>query len=241
MGLTKRKGLALEKVISCKGTKSRYFEVEQSGEVKSDDKKTLSNKIKLIAEIGITGLVKAHIDWVFSKIKKSKKKHNTGNRSTASNTGDKSAASNTGYMSSASNTGYMSAASNTGNRSVASNTGYMSAASNTGYMSTASNTGDMSAASNTGNMSAASNTGDRSAASNTGNSSIAVAWGIKSKAMISDESSYMVLSDWRENKDFNWYLHKAHMVKIGDKLCRNKIKANTWYWFEKGKLKKEIV
>ena len=45
---------------------SRFCEVEQSGEVSrdTDDTKVASTKIKIGAEIGIPGLVKAQIEWV---------------------------------------------------------------------------------------------------------------------------------------------------------------------------------
>ena len=46
---------------------SRYCEVEQSGELKSKEDKTASSKIKIQAEIGIPGLVKAHIEYVKSR------------------------------------------------------------------------------------------------------------------------------------------------------------------------------
>jgi len=45
---------------------SRYFEVEQSGKISkgNDDSKIASSEIKIGAEIGIPGLVKAHIEYV---------------------------------------------------------------------------------------------------------------------------------------------------------------------------------
>ena len=52
---------------------SRYCEVEQSGQLSKDgkDSKVASSKIKIGAEIGITGLVKAHIEWVKEACEKS--------------------------------------------------------------------------------------------------------------------------------------------------------------------------
>ena len=49
---------------------SRYFEVEQSGELsrENSDSKVASRKIKIGAEIGIPGLVKAHIEYVKAHI-----------------------------------------------------------------------------------------------------------------------------------------------------------------------------
>ncbi|WP_435645315.1 DUF7666 domain-containing protein [Butyricicoccus porcorum] len=113
---------------------SRFFEVEQSGDMDrdTDDSKIASRKIKIGAEIGIPGLVKAHVEYINSKIDNTCAATNTGNCSAATNTGDRSAATNTGDRSAATNTGYCSAATNTGYRSAASVTGRDSVAIATG-------------------------------------------------------------------------------------------------------------
>lgn len=135
---------------------SRFFVADLDGvtdEMESDDTKRVGTKIKLLAEIGIPGIVKAAVEYIKEKAESSD--NHTGNRSAATNTGDWSAATNTGYQ---------SAATNTGNQSAATNTGYRSAATNTG------------------NWSAATNTGDCSAATVEGKESIAIVTGIDSKA-----------------------------------------------------------
>ena len=43
---------------------NRFCKVEQSGTIKKDDKKQASSKIKVVAEIGFTGLFKAGIEWI---------------------------------------------------------------------------------------------------------------------------------------------------------------------------------
>ena len=50
--------------------KNRYCVVEQSGIIDSDsiDTKQSSSKIRIIAEIGITNLFKAGIEWIKEKI-----------------------------------------------------------------------------------------------------------------------------------------------------------------------------
>ena len=50
------------------GKKSRYCEVEIGGNTKTDGYKVVGSKIKVGFEIGIPGIIKAHIDWVKSKI-----------------------------------------------------------------------------------------------------------------------------------------------------------------------------
>ena len=158
---------------------SRYCVVEQSGDMDrdGDNSKVASEKIKINAEIGISGLVKAQIEWVKSEIgfndaiKKadtSPDDHATGYRGAASATGDYGAASATGYRGAASATGNYGAASATGNYGAASATGDYGAASATGYIGAASATGNCGAASATGNCGAASATGYRGAASATG-------------------------------------------------------------------------
>ena len=153
---------------------SRFFVADLDGvtdERESCDTKLVGTKIKLRAEIGIAGIVKAAVEYIKEKAESSKNQ-----------TGDRSAATNTGYCSAATNTGYRSAATNTGDRSAATNTGYCSAATNTGYCSAATNTGNCSAATNTGDHSAATNTGDHSAATNTGYRSAATNTGDRSAA-----------------------------------------------------------
>ena len=173
---------------------SRFFVADLDGvtdEMESDDTKRVGTKIKLRAEIGIPGIVKAAVEYIKEKAESSDNQTgywsaatNTGNWSAATNTGDWSAATNTGYWSAATNTGNWSAATNTGDWSAATNTGDWSAATNTGDRSAATNTGYRSAATNTGYRSAATNTGDRSAATNTGDQSAATVEGKESIAIV---------------------------------------------------------
>ena len=109
---------------------SRYCEVDLDvNDQKSDDSKRVGKHIKINAEIGLPGLIKAgveytkdQVDWEHAKVS------NTGKRSAATNTGDQSAATNTGYLSAATNTGDQSAATVTGKESVAMAVGYDSKA-----------------------------------------------------------------------------------------------------------------
>ena len=156
---------------------SRYCEVEQSGELSKDgvDSKVTSSKIKIGAEIGLSGLIGAGVKFILEKVDfKNSKEYNTGYRSAATNTGYRSAATNTGDCSAATNTGDCSAATNTGNQSAATNTGDCSAATNTGY---------------------------RSAATVEGKDSVAISIGYQSKAKASLGSAIVVVErgEWNGN------------------------------------------
>ena len=104
---------------------SQYAVVEQSGKISKSggDTKVASTKIKIVAEIGIAGLVKAAVEYTKTRAKEEPGGHATGNQGAASATGDRGAASATGYQ---------GAASATGDRGAASATGYQGAASATG-------------------------------------------------------------------------------------------------------------
>ena len=77
---------------------SRYAVVEQSGKISKsgEDTKVASTKIKIVAEIGIAGLVKAAIEYTKTRAKEEPGGHATGNQGAASATGDHGAASATG-------------------------------------------------------------------------------------------------------------------------------------------------
>ena len=119
--------------------RNRYFKTEQSGEIdqSSDDSKAASTKLTVVAEIGIPGLVKAHIEWVKEHIDGGKLQTDTGARSAATNTGYRSVATNTGARSAATNTGDYSVATNTGDYSVAEVSGKGNVAVSTGRKSKA--------------------------------------------------------------------------------------------------------
>ena len=175
------------------GNQSRYCEVEQSGDLSrnGDDSKVASTKIKIGAEIGIPGIVKAQVEYVKERATESKTHHSTGYGSANSATGSWSANSATGYGSANSATGYGSANSATGDWSANSATGDWSANSATGSRSANSATGSGSANSATGSRSANSATGYGSANSATGSGSANSATG--------DWSANSATGDWSAN------------------------------------------
>ena len=209
---------------------SRYCEVDLDANNQTDgDSKRVGKHIKIGAEIGIPGIVKASVEYIKNQVDwDNSKESNTGNRSAATNTGDQSAATNTGNQSAATNTGNRSAATNTGNQSAATNTGNRSAATNTGDQSAATNTGDQSAATNTGNRSAATNTGYYSAAEVSGKESIAMAMGCKSKAK-GALGCFLVLAEWSK---VNGEYHIVDVKAV--KVDGTNIKEGTYYTLENG-------
>lgn len=105
---------------------SRFAIVEQGGTLSrhQDDSKVASSTIKVSAEIGLPGLIKAAIEYTFSRAKPENTEHSTGYQGAASSTGNRGAASSTGNRGAASSTGYQGAASSTGKQGAAMASGY---------------------------------------------------------------------------------------------------------------------
>ena len=219
---------------------SRFFVADLDGvtDEEEGDSKRAGTKIKLRAEIGIAGIVKAAVEYIKEKAESSKTQTgnysaatNTGDCSAATNTGDHSAATNTGNWSVATNTGDRSAATNTGNYSAATNTGNWSAATNTGNWSVATNTGDCSAATNTGDHSAATNTGDWSAATVDGKESIAIVTGVDSKAS-GAIGCWLVLTERCGWNGDTFPIKEVRAVKVDGEI----IKPGVFYKLENGEV-----
>ena len=167
--------------------KARYCEVTGDGKESSDEggKKTSFEKIKINAEIGLGGIIKAGIKFCFDRVKWTKENTATGYKSGASATGDYSGASATGYK---------SGASATGDYSGASATGYKSGASATGNCSGASATGDYSGAS-------------------AGKGSVAMAVGLQTRAK-GEVGSWLVLTECRKTKDGEINIKNVKVAKV---------------------------
>ena len=172
---------------------SRFFVADLDGvsdERESCDTKRAGTKIKLRAEIGIAGIVKAAVEYI-------KERAESGDNQT----------------------GNCSAATNTGNRSAATNTGNRSAATNTGYCSAATNTGYCSAATNTGYRSAATNTGDCSAATVDGKESIAIVTGFDSKAS-GTIGCWLVLTERGSWNGDTYHIKEVRAVKVDGEIIK---------------------
>ena len=163
--------------------KSRYCCVEGSGELDKSNDKTACSVLKVKAEIGLPGLIKAGVEYIKARVNwDNAKVTSTGDCSVATNTSDYSAATSSGCQSAATNIGRYSVATSSGYHSAATNTGDYSVATNTSDYSAATNTGDYSVATNTGCYSASTNTSDYSAATNIGIQSVSTNTGIQSAA-----------------------------------------------------------
>ena len=124
--------------VNDSGELNEYATVEALAPVESDEKKEKSctKKLHIGVKLSLNELLKAAIDFTWSKVDKSKEQTIIF-RQQSSNSGYKSVSSNSGNKSVSSNSGYKSVSSNSGNYSVSSNSGYKSVSSVEGKESVA--------------------------------------------------------------------------------------------------------
>ena len=201
---------------------SEFHEVELDGvsDERREDTKVAAKKITIGARLGIDKIIKACVEFRFSKIEKELK-----------NSGDKGVASNSDYKGVASNSGYKGAASNSGDNGAASNSGDNGAASNSGYKGVASNSGNCGVASNSGNCGVASNSGNCGAAETSGEHSIAISVGYDSKAR-GALGTWLVLAERDEWDGAGYPIKDVKAFKVDGE----QVKAETWYKLENGVL-----
>jgi len=124
------------------------------------------------------------------------------------------------------------------NKNTTNTSGDYSHANTSGDYSHANTSGDKSHANTSGDKSHANTSGDKSHANTSGDESISCAIGINSKAKAS--KGWLIITDWRQDDYYKWYIKDIYRAKVGkSKIQKQKIKKNTWYWFENGILKSE--
>lgn len=97
-------------------TDSRYCEVEidDNGQRNSDDSKVCGEKIKIGAEIGLDGVIKAGVQFIFETCEGSAENHASGVSGNAAASGERGNAAASGWMGNAAASGWSGTATVTG-------------------------------------------------------------------------------------------------------------------------------
>ena len=204
---------------------SRWCEVEQGGKMDSDEKKTVSSKIKIKAEIKLPGLIKAAIEFLFSKNKPA-----SGDYSQLAASGDSSKLAASGDYSKLAASGHYSQLAASGDYSKLAASGHYSQLAASGDYSKLAASGDYSKLATSGDYSKLAASGHYSKVSVEGKESIACGIGISNRVK-AHKDGWIVLVDWQHNK-----INNIYHAKVGRKIKGVRIRPNTWYWFEDGKL-----
>jgi hypothetical protein len=192
---------------------TRYAEIE-ADEVScetQEDPKRVSRSLTVKAEIKIPALIKAAVEFVFSKVKSSP-----------------TVSATTGYSAHSATTGDYAHSATTGNSAHSATTGYSAHSATTGYYAHSATTGNSAHSATTGNYAHSATTGDYAQASVKGNQCIAASLGAEGQAK-GAKGNWIVLSEWEDGK-----IKAMGIAQIDGK----KIEADTFYRLVNGKFTK---
>ena len=209
-------------------TDSRYCEVEidDNGQRNSDDSKVCGEKIKIGAEIGLDGVIKAGVQFIFEKCEESAEDHASGASGNAAASGVRGNAAASGARGNAAASGWSGNAAASGARGNAAASGWSGNAAASGWSGNAAASGARGNAAASGTRGTATVTGLYGGAKALGPDCLATAWGPESKAM-GKPGNWLVLSE-----------HKCGAI-VDARLVRvdgENIKPDTWYILRNGKI-----
>ena len=239
---------------------NRFCKVEQSGTIKKDDKKQASSKIKVVAEIGFTGLFKAGIEWIEEVtnpthiIAETRGKNNkdkigsSGNYAQIGSSGDYAQIGSSGDYAKIGSSGDSAKIGSSGNYAKIGSSGYSAKIGSSGYSANIGSSGDSAnigssgysakigssgysaKIGSSGNYAKIGSSGDYAKIDSTGEDSVICCAGNNS-IVKAKKGSWVTLSEWKYSKE------KERNVPICVKtefVDGERIKTDTWYKLENG-------
>ena len=203
---------------------NRFCKVEQSGTIKKDDKKQASSKIKVVAEIGFTGLFEAGIEW----IKEVTNPTNIIEETRGKNDKDKIGSS--GISAKIGTSGYYAKIGSSRDYAQIGSSGNYTKIGSSGYYAKIGSSGNYAQIGSSGNYAQIGSSGDSSQIDSTGEDSVICCAGNNS-IVKAKKGSWVTLSEWKYSKE------KERNVPVCVKTAfvdGERIKTDTWYKLENG-------
>ena len=185
---------------------NRFCKVEQSGTIKKDDKKQASSKIKVVAEIGFTGLFKAGIEWIEEVTNPTHIIAETRGK----NNKDKIGSS--------------------GNYAQIGSSGDYAQIGSSGDYAKIGSSGDSAKIGSSGNYAKIGSSGDYAKIDSTGEDSVICCAGNNS-IVKAKKGSWVTLSEWKYSKEKERNVPICVKTEFVD---GERIKTDTWYKLENG-------
>ena len=202
---------------------SRYCEVdlEDNSQRNSDDTKVCGKKIKIGAEIGLSGIINAGLKFIFEKCESATEDRASGERGNAAASGERGNAAASGES------GNAAASGESGNAAASGTSGNAAASGESGNAAASGESGNAAASGTRGTATAS---GKYGLASAEGDQCIAVAWGENSCAR-GKAGTWIVVSEYGDDGN----IINAAMAKVDGET----IKPDTWYTLRGGEIVEE--
>ena len=220
---------------------SRYAEVEADGvpEEKGTDTKRVARSLRVVAEIGLHGLLRAGVKFLVDKVNfeattiKSRKDSGqaaaSGYSGQAAASGYRGQAAASGESGQAAASGERGQAAASGERGQAAASGERGQAAASGYRGQAAASGYRGQAAASGYRGQAAASGERGQAAVTGKNGFAIATGLEGRAS-GEVGCWLILAEWSEHTDGNWQPVDVQTRRVDGE----KIRAGVFYQLRNG-------
>jgi len=236
---------------------NRFAVVEMDGDVRNDDKKSVSSKLNIKAELSLCDFIKVSVNWHISGWFKdliSKKDASTGNYAHNASTGNYAHNASTGDDAHNASTGNYAHNASTGDDAHNASTGYRAHNASTGNYAHNASTGDDARNASTGNYAHNASTGNYAHNASTGNYAHNASTGDDARnASTGDNSSDQTMGDngvsaslGRGSKVKGALGTPIALVHYDDNgnplkfvtgiIGKRGLKADTWYMLTDGKI-----
>ena len=213
---------------------SRFAEVVQSGNIDKKENKTCSSKIKIKAEIDLSGFIHACIEWIKEKTSPDKVKVNVpniGDSAKIGSSGDSAQIGSSGYYAQIGSSGDSAQIGSSGYSAKIGSSGDSAQIGSSGYSAQIGSSGDSAQIGSSGDYAQIGSSGDSAQIQSTGNDSVIMCAGYNSIAS-AKKGSWITLSEWKKDEEKNAYVPVCVKTEYVD---GNVIKEDTFYKLVNGK------
>ena len=216
---------------------NRFCKVEQSGTIKKDDKKQASSKIKVVAEIGFTGLFEAGIEWIkevtnpTNIIEETRGKNDkdkigsSGNYAQIGSSGNYAQIGSSGYDAKIGSSGYYAQIGSSGDYAKIGSSGDYAQIGSSGDSAQIGSSGDSAKIGSSGGYAKIGSSGDYAQIDSTGEDSVICCAGGNS-VVKAKKGSWITLSEWKYSKEKERFVPICVKTEFVD---GERIKEDTWY------------
>ena len=183
---------------------SEFAMVEAVGEVKKEDNKTVTNKLKIGIKLNLPGFIKASIEYVSECCKQEKSSDNNDSAQLASS-GDSAQLASSGDSAKLASSGYYAQLASSGDSSKIASSGDSSKLASSGDSDQLASSGDSAQLASSGDSAKLASSGDSSKLAIEGKYSLAAGIGInnKIKGII---GTWITLAEWEFDNSINKYV-----------------------------------
>ena len=207
---------------------SRYCEVEQSGDLQRENNTTkiCSSRIKIIAELKLSDIIKIGVEWILNKT--SPKNVKAGN-----NSGDYAKIGSSGYSAKIGSSGDYAQIGSSGDSAKIGSSGYSAKIGSSGYYAQIGSSGYSAQIGSSGYSAQIGSSGDYAKIGSTGEDCVICCAGNNSIAK-AKVGSWITLSEWVYDNSKNRLIPKCVKTEYVD---GERIKGDTWYKLVDGEFK----